>query len=72
MRLRSFGLVLAIGLGLAGVNGCAVGEVEEAWQRTHQSRSPDIAQWSGGVEAKVKGWLPGIHTLPAGYAEKMN
>ena len=72
MRLRSFGFAIAFGLAVGSLGGCSVGEVEEAWQRNHQSRSPDIAKWSAGLEAGFKDWFPGIRALPPGAAERLN
>jgi hypothetical protein len=57
---------------LAGLGGCAVTDVEAAWQSTHFARSPDIAEWSRGMEQTVKGWFPGIRTIPEVYASRVN
>jgi hypothetical protein len=57
---------------LAGLGGCAVTDVEAAWQSTHFSRSPGIADWSRGMEQTVKGWLPGVGAVPEIYASRVN
>lgn len=72
MRLGKLAFAFALTMASLGLGGCAVTDVEAAWQQTHFSRAPDFAEFSRGMESTIKGWFPGIRQIPAAYADKVN
>lgn len=72
MSLRMMAASALLALTLLSTGGCAVTEVEAAWQQTHFSRSPDLADFSRKMEGMVKDWFPGIRQIPPAYADKVS